>query len=317
MPQPTITQVHVNRPLTNFSVAVWQEAGYVWNAFRPIRSLNRSDSYFTYDQDYWFRQGQALRRAPGAPATVSGYEISTATFTTERFAIARDIADPIRANADPALNLDAEAARWCAMQLNIEVERDWAATNFVTSVWNADTTPGTLWDVATSDPISDMEARALVMQENTGRRPNILILGAQSYSDGLKNHPDLLGRIKYTQRGIITPDLIAACLDLERVIICQATRNTANEGASRSMDFIAGQDDALLAHVAPSPGLMTPTAFQTFVWPEAGTTNEFGVATKRYRRPEEYESDRVECELWFDNVVTSSLLGEFFSNVVS
>lgn len=317
MPQPTLQAVHVNQPLTNFSLAVWQSQGYAWNSTRPVRLTHRSDVYYTYDQDYWFRQNQALRRAPGTESVGSGYDISTATVTTERYSIHKDIADPIRRNADPGLNLDREASEWAAMQLNIELERLWAGILFVTGVWNASTTPGTLWDVATSDPISDMEARALVMQENTGRRPNTLYLGAQTYSDGLKNHPDLLDRIKYTQRGVITPDLIAACLDLDRVVICSATRNTGIEGATRTMDFIGGQDDALLAYVSPTSGLLTPTAFQTFVWPEAGAANEFGVATKKYRLEEKLESDRVETELWVQFVLTSTLLGEMFINTVT
>ena len=77
------------------------------------------------------------------------------------------------------------------------------------------------------------------------------------------------------------------------------------------------QDDALLAYVSPTVGLMTPTAFQTFVWPEAGTANGFGVATKKYRLPESLESDRVETELWVSFVLTSTLLGEMFINTVT
>lgn len=316
MPQPYISSVHVNQPLTNFSLAVWQSQGYAWNSTRPVRINHRSDVYRTYDQDFWFRT-EAQRRAPGTESVGSGYAVSTSTVTTDRWAIHHDVDDPTRRNADADMNLDREAAEWTAMQLNIRLEALWAAAFFVTGVWNASTTPGTLWDVATSDPIADMEARALVMHENTGRRPNIGYFGAQTYSDGLKNHPDLLDRIKYTQRGIITPDLIAAALDLERVVVCGATRNTALEGVARTMDFVAGQTNALLAYVAPTPGLLTPTAFQNFVWPEAGTANEFGVATKKYRLPESVESDRVETEIWIQMVVTSTLLGEAFISTVS
>lgn len=317
MPQPYISSVHVNQPLTNFSVAVWQSQGYSWNSVRPVRINHQSDLIRTYDQDYWFRQGQVLDRAPGTESPGSGYVVSTTTVTTRRPSIHKDIDDPTRRNADPDLNLDREAAEFTAMQLAIELERRWATAIFGTGIWNADTTPGTLWDVATSDPISDMEARALVMLENTGRRPNTAYFGAQTYSDGLKNHPDLLDRIKYTQRGIVTPDLIAAALDLDRVFICTATRNTAAEGATRSMDFIAGQTNALLTYNSPTIGLLTPTAWQSFVWPEAGTVNEFGVATKRYRLEEKLESDRIENEVWIQFLVTSTLLGEFFSAVVS
>src|SRR3990167_4053826 len=122
MPQPTISSVHVNRPLTNFSLAVWQSAGYAWNSVRPVRVNHRSDVYRTYDQDYWFRSGQPQLRAPGTESAGSGYTTTTATFTTERLSIHKDIDDPTRRNADPEMNLDREASEWTAMQLNIGLE---------------------------------------------------------------------------------------------------------------------------------------------------------------------------------------------------
>ena len=62
---------------------------------------------------------------------------------------------------------------------------------------------------------------------------------------------------------------------------------------------------------------MTPRAWQSFVWPEAGAANEFGVATKKYRLEEKIESDRIETETWIQFVLTSTLLGEMFINVVT
>ena len=318
MPQPSFSEVHVDRPLTSISVAFLQNGQYVApQVFPIIRTSKASDSFFTYDRDYWFRSGQVLQRAPGTESAGSGYTISTSTYNTVRIAIHKDVDDPTRDNADEPLDLNREAAEFTAMQIAIDIERRWAGDFFTTSVWNADTTPGTLWDVATSDPIADIEARALVVMENTGLRPNTLVLGAQTWSDGLKNHPDLLDRIKYTQRGIVTADLLAAALDLQRVLVATATSNTATEGATGSYDFIAGQNDALLLYTPPNPGRLTPAAGYTFVWTgAAGADNEMGVRTKRFRM-EEIESERIETETWFDHVRIAQVLGEFFSNVAT
>src|ERR1035438_6133175 len=52
MPQPTLQDVHVNRPLTNISVAYLQEAAGVEfvadKAFPAVPVENKSDLYYTY-----------------------------------------------------------------------------------------------------------------------------------------------------------------------------------------------------------------------------------------------------------------------------
>ena len=52
MPQPTLQDVHVNRPLTNVSVAYLQEAAGVEfvadKAFPAVPVENKSDLYYTY-----------------------------------------------------------------------------------------------------------------------------------------------------------------------------------------------------------------------------------------------------------------------------
>lgn len=318
MPQPTLSAVHVNTPLTNVSVAFTQNGTYAWNqAFPIVPSPKASNLFFTYDRDYWFRSGQVMKRAPGTESAGSGYPISTSTFTTDRDSIHKDIPDPIRDNADIPIDLDREAAEWTAMQLQISIERAWASAFFTTSVWNADTTPSVLWDVATSDPIADIEARRLVMKTNTGRDPNILILGAKTWSRGLKNHPDLLDRIKYTQRGIVTTDLVAAALGVDKVIIAEATQNTSAEGTTGSYSFIDSQSRALLAYAPPNPGVLIPAAGYTFIWTApAGANNQFGIRTKKFRL-EWLESDRVETEVWYTHVKVSSALGELFTGTTS
>src|SRR3990172_292177 len=92
MPQPYISSVHVNQPLTNFSLAVWQSQGYAWNSTRPVRLTHRSDVYRTYDQDFWFGT-EAQRRAPGTESVGSGAAVTPATVTTDRWAIHHDIDD--------------------------------------------------------------------------------------------------------------------------------------------------------------------------------------------------------------------------------
>ena len=332
MPNPTISDLHVNAALTDLSVAYAQEMRGVHDRVFPVVPVQkRSDTYYVYDKQSFLRS-DARKRAPGAEAAVSGWKISTDTYTCDRYALAHDIADPDRANADPAVqNLDADGTRFVTQHVMLAREAEWHDRYFTTGVWTgasngsdmtgaaapASTANNFLfWDDAASTPIEDIRGEALSVLENTGVMPNKLVVGVRVWQ-ALADHPDILDRIKYTERGIVSEDLVAAVLGLDEVIVSSMPQDSAQEGAAANMGFIAGRH-ALLAHAAASPGLRTPTAGYTFVWtalPGAPAGGQ-GVRIKRYRL-ERNESDRVEGENWADFKVVAPTLGAFLASAVS
>ena len=66
MPQPNINSVHVDAILTNISVAYLQnQDNFIADKVFPVIPVDKkSDKYFTYTKNDWFRD-EAQRRAPG------------------------------------------------------------------------------------------------------------------------------------------------------------------------------------------------------------------------------------------------------------
>ncbi|HSE44677.1 MAG TPA: major capsid protein [Gemmatimonadales bacterium] len=321
MPQPSISDVHVNRPLTNLSVAFMQRADAFLAAtvFPRVPVDKRSNLYFTYDRTFWFRS-DAQRRAPGTESAGGAYGITTASYSADRWAFHKDIDDPTRENADEALNLDREATEYVAAQLMLRQEIDWAAKYFKTGVWTGAPTVATKWDDAASTPIEDINGQSRAIESITGYYPNSLVLGRKTF-DNLRQHPDLIDRIKYSagpgNPAIVNEQTMAQLFGVERVMVAKAVQNTAAEGVPGSYSYVVDQKSALLVYTAGSPGLMTPTAGYTFTWSGApGANNGFGVRIKRFRM-EWRESDRVEGEFWYDQKVVAADLGSFFNGVVS
>lgn len=317
--QPTFTEVHVNRPLTDLSLAFAQSPdSFIARQVFPAVPVNKaSDVYFRYDKAYW-NKAFARFRAPGSPAAVSGYIMDTASFETKRRSIAKEIADPIRANADIA-DLDREAVQWVMTQLSLIDEADWAAANFASGVWGTSATPSVLWDNANSTPIEDVRTAKRTVLGNTGFEPNVLVLGKKLY-DVLCDHPDVIDRIKYGQTAgapaNVTTQSLAALFGVSRILVAKAIQNTAAEGATAAYSFIADQESALLAYAAPAPGLLTPSAGYSFVWAGAPGANQAGITMKTFR-DERMESDIVEGNAWYDHKVVATELGYFFSNACS
>ena len=315
MPQPTSFDVHVDAILTNSSVAYMQES-YAFVASRafPQVSVNKqTDKYFTYDQADFFRD-QVQRRADGTESAGTGYGLSTASYSCDVYALHKDIGDQTRANADAPLNPDMDATRFLTQQMLIRQEVEWAAAAFTTGVWGTDATPSPLWDAASSTPIADVETAKNTVLTNTGYVPNTVIMSYKVMS-ALMDNSDIIDRIKYTSQDSVSEELLARLFGVDRVMVMAGTYNTAQEGATASYSQI-GDKDVLVAYVAPSAGLMVPSAGYTMLW--NGVSQGFGTSTAvaRYRM-ETLRADRIEIESAWDTKIVSSALGYFLSNVTS
>jgi hypothetical protein len=170
------------------------------------------------------------------------------------------------------------------------------------------------WDASGSTPIADIKGAILAQTLLTGFRPNTLVIGPQVLAE-LEEHPDILDRIKYTERGMVSTDLLAALFGIDRILVPFPIRNTAAEGAAESNAFFYGKS-ALLVYAAPNAGIMTPSAGYTFNWRRFMGTSSLAPITRRFRM-EEITSDRVESELFFDMKVVAPEMGTYLASVVA
>lgn len=228
----------------------------------------------------------------------------------------KDVDDQVRKNSDAPLDADRNATQYVTQILMNRLEIQWVTDYFATSIWTTDSTPGTLWDDVTSDPIGDIETGKATVLSSTGFEPNTLVLGYDVFRQ-LKIHPDLVDCIKYTSAETITPDLLARLLDVERVLVAKAVKNTSNENATASYAFTHGKH-ALLCYAAPSPGIEVPSAGYNFEW--TGISEGLGAAAGIKRIPMPWlgnNTTRIEGQMAWDNKVISADLGYFFSSAVS
>lgn len=338
--QPGRGDVHVDRPLTNVSLAFAQdEMAFVADkVFQSISVGNRSDEYYTYDRGE-FNRDEMEQRAPGAQSAGGGYTIGTDNYSAKVWAFHKDIHDQVRNNQDPAINLEREATMYVTHKALIKREVLWASNYFTAgvpgSIWTF-TTDGAAarsgafdptdvtgtnnkllgWASDTSTPIEDVREGKRFVQSSTGFRPNIMTC-SRGVFDRLLDHPDIVGRLdrgQTTGPAMVARDALAALFELDEILVMDSIQNTAAKGAVNSHGFIAG-DHALLSYRPPTPGLMTPAAGYTFSWSGHLGANALGARIKRFRMEAE-ASDRVEIEMAFDQKLVSADLGYFFSNAL-
>lgn len=323
---PTRRRIHIDRALTNISVAYIQNANnFIADKVFPIVPVKKqSDTFFKYSKDDFFRDEAAVR-AKGAESVGGDYSIEQAEpYFCKKYAYHMDVTEDDRVNADNPLRPNQDAAEFVTQKLLIKREVEWASNFFVSDVWGREVTgvnsnptadQAIKFNLATSDPIKVITDEATRMAENTGFKPNTLVLSPYVFA-ALKNHEEILNRIKYTQKGIVTTDLLATLFEVDNVYIPWGVKNTTKKGATGSNSFIMGKH-ALLCYVNPTPSLKKPSAGYIFAWKGLKGAGAFGNRIVRIPMPWlGMDTERTEGEMAFDAKVIASDLGIFFKDIV-
>jgi hypothetical protein len=325
MANPTQSQVHVDAILTNASVAYIQSAdNFIANKVFPIVPVDKqSDLYFKYTKEDWFRD-DAQVRADGAEAAVAGYGLTTDNYYADVYAVKKAIGDQLMANFDSPLDPLRDGAKFTAQLILNRMEAQFVSDFIKTGVWGTDYTgvSGTpsagefkQWsDLANSDPIQDIEAGKTEILSTTGFEANKLVLGYEAYSV-LRNHPDIIDRVKYTGRDVPDTQYLAQLFGLDEVLVAKSVKNTAKEGQTGVYDFTFGKS-ALLVHSAPNPGLLMPSAGYSFQWRGVSEGLGLTVGTKQYRL-EQNAATYVESQVAFANKLVAADLGAYFASAVA
>lgn len=323
---PKMQDAHIDRAMTNISVAYLQDASaFIADKVFPIVPVRRqSDVFYVYNKGDFMRD-EAQVRGAGTESAGGDYGVAASDpYHCRKHAFHYDVTEEERANYDEPLNADTDATEFVSQKMLIRREMEWASKFFKTGVWGTEITGAASnpssgqaikWNLATSNPILDITNAAVQMASETGYRPNTLVLSPFAFN-ALKNHEDILDRIKYTQKGIVTTDLLATLFEVQHVYVAWSVVNSAAKGATDSVSFIMGKH-ALLCYANPSPALRKPSAGYIFAWTGLEGAGAYG--NRIVRLPMDVlglGTERIEGEIAFDAKKICGDLGVFFKDIV-
>lgn len=325
--QPTPGDVHIDRALTNVSIAYLQnpQKFVADKVFPRIPVTFKSDKIAKFDKQPWMRS-QAKARALSTESAGGGYTVTTDSYAAEVYAIHKDIDDQVRANADAPFAPDRNATNWVTGQLLLQREIQFMSKFFVTGLWTtewsgvASDSPNAAlyqferWDRAGSTPIADVIGRCTAVEKLCGERPNVGVI-QRSVFDALKTNSDIVSRVQYTSRDSIDLEILARLFELDELVLASAVYDSAEEGAAASQDFVAGKH-MLLAFRQSEPALDAISAGYIPVWTGYLGAGAYGNRIKKFRM-EHLNSDRVEGELAYDMKVVCADAAAFMLSAVS
>lgn len=321
-----------NNYLTNMSMAYFQETGdFVAPSIFPVCPVGLSASYFyTFDKGDLARDNVARKPEFGkVQPALMGQTDNTYKCVVDQVLVGIDQLDALnyqRSRAPGAADPRRAKVRFVTEQLKLHLDVLFAQNFFRQGVW-ADEWQGVVsaptdkqflrFTDANFNPVDFFDARSAEIKRNGRRRPNRLALGVNAFN-ALKNHPDIVERVKYTgstaNPAVVTTQALAQIFQIEQVKVLESTYNVARVGGADDMQFICDTNAALLCYATPNPAIDEPSAGYIFTWDMLG--NGQFVAIDQYEGEKGTHSEFVEGLMATDIKKTADDLAIFFRNCV-
>ena len=268
MPGLDQRDLHIDQFLTNVLIG-YRPQGLIADQLLPVVPVTKQTNvYAQIDRGNWFRVPSTLR-GPGAKPREVSYTVSSGTYVAKNYALATVVPYETIDNADDPHNPMQRAGEFLVDQLMLDYEtRVYSMMDGgVGSVTTRTAGSTSAWDdFANSDPIGDCENAAEAIRFSTGYHPNIGVVGYRAWLK-MRRHPDLV-RAAYPGAGVgglVTPEQFASVIMVDKVIVAEPIKNTAEEGQPNVFSDV-WSTHVFLAYVTPRPGLMVPTFGYTFRW---------------------------------------------------
>lgn len=335
MPLLTPSQVHIDQPLTNLTLAYAQsQENFIADKIFPIVGVERqSDKYYIYDRANMNRTGDVKKLAPRTEVNRIGMSISNSSYYADVYGLGMDFDQQTIANEDAALEMRSAGAETLAMRLMIDREERFASTFFAASVWSTEYTgvasspSGTQFvqwnDYTNATPIKNVtDVRRAMQLKSGGFKPNTMVVGKE-VRDILINHPDILARLNggatVSNTALITDAKIAEIFEVENFYTMEAVKNDSVEGVAESNSFIGGKS-VLMVHTPSSAGLMSPAAGLTFAWNNIPGANNLGISVESFSDDalkRQQVAEHIQVKMAYDMKVVGADLGAFFAQAVA
>lgn len=259
------------------------EAEYAGPVLAPVLRVGVQAATFpVWSRENMLNVPKLFARGSGAPYPRLDMQIGSDTFATRDYGIELPLDDRQKAIYASALDADRGKIERGTRVLMLNKERRVHA--LATGGGVPTSSPSTKWNQSNSDPIGDIDAIKEVIHDNCGLDANLAVIPRDVFNI-LKEHPKILEKIKYSERAVVTSEIIASVLGLGRIVVPGATQNSANEGQAVSITKVWG-DSIIVAHVNAAQNLETPSFARTFAWSGyTKATGEFAVESYRENNP--------------------------------
>lgn len=275
--------------LTNLSMAYFQQATrYVAKAIFPICPVQLSSArYYKFSKADLLRDNVSRKPQFGkvTPAQMGQLSDSYNCYVDQVIVGIDQIANLNyqRTNAPGVADPRRAKVKFIAEQMNLHQDIVFAENFFKPGIWANEWTGGAAYNKSektfykftdhNGDPIIFFDDLCTEIERSTGRRPNRLGLGTETFN-ALKAHPAVVERVKFggssANPATVNEKVLAELFGIEKVVVLSSIYNAAPMGADEDMNFICDPKAAILAYATNTPAIDEPSAGYIFTWDMLG-----------------------------------------------
>ena len=283
---PLHSDVHVDRPLSNFAVEYQNDKIIAPDVAPFVPVNNKSDSFLVFTKADKFSTPDDIR-GPKSKANQATWGSSTDTYACIDRALRDFLSDAIVGNSDAAIKpterttaflVDLLLNNWEKRVADLVMTYGNYGAGYKITLAGADQ----FSTAASSDPIGviDTAKNACFME------PNTLIMGKDVW-DILKRHPQLLDFVKggatTASPAKVSLELAANFFEVDRILVGKRRYNSAIKGQTAIYTRLWGKH-IVAAFIDTAVTLENLTAWKTFRWTQMST--DAGFKVRRYRDEE-------------------------------
>lgn len=306
---PKRADIHVDAPLTNLAIH-YRNLEFVAPLLLPALPVkNENDKYYVFSREE-LKEVQA-HRAIGAKSNEIDWDVTTASYTCEEYALSKLIADRMVSNADAPIRPRMTTTNKLMRMINLGYEK--RAMQLITggSITN-NAVPSPKWDGTNPTIEANVDTAKASVRLNAGVAPNTIAFNDE-VKDVVKKDSTVRNLIRYTIQGsggqelLVNGELPPVLWGL-KVVIAAAAEDTAKQGQTASISRI-WPDDVLVAYIEAAPSLEALTLGYTF-----RTIN--GIVVKTWRE-EARDGEMIEARTIQDEVLVATEAGYLIDNVLT
>lgn len=228
MAQITPTDARVVDPILSSIAQGYSNNEMVSSALFPAVTVSaRGGKIITFGKEDFMLY--STQRSPGENTKRVQFGYSSGNFALVDYGLEGQVAIETlqEGAAGPGIDHAAMAVRKVSRIMALRLEKQAAdlartAASYAAANKNTALSGTTLWsDLTASNPVGNIETAKEAIRAATGKRPNTIVMGARVMAQ-LRNHAQIVDRIKYTGRDVATPELLAALFGVQRVVVGDA-----------------------------------------------------------------------------------------------
>jgi len=255
-------RAQVDPVLTNFAIGFKPQRNLIGGLVAPSVSVTTTKGTILSFGKEGFRVYNTERALRADPKRVE-FALSKDSYVTDEHALStmldhREIEEARAISAGAVLDMENKAVMLVQNSLELGKEKAVADSVFGAGNYHANhkvTLSGNdQWRVAgggqgsTSTPIADIQVGIDQARSAMGVEPNTIVFGYNAWAS-FKRHSDLLDKIKYSQRAVVTPEIAANVLEIPNVRIGKSVYSSDGStftdlwGDSVALLYVPEQDE--------------------------------------------------------------------------